>query len=448
MTQYKIYEGNIDRLEQKIARIRNKCNRYGCDFYYARVGEEYVESVDENKIKFLKKFILVEAEGTARINGWEFVGTIEHLSEGINIIRNTTTLEVPERYLHTECICEHCNIKRSRKDTYLVHNVDTDEFKQVGSSCLCDFTGGLSADMAASYIALFDELIEGEAPYTTSTLTRYTDLHEVIAAAIVAVDEFGFVKSDPFQGDNQTKIRVRNYLNNTAKDRPANFSELMEGADQEATAIIEYYKNITIDEYNDYLQNLKSFAIAGAVSERDYGYVVSMVPSYRRDVEKARVAKIREEAHKVEVAKSDYYGEVGQKVKLHFNNCTLVTTADSQFGTSHLYKFIDDEGRIFTWWTSNIVYKEAADIFISGTIKAHTEFRDVKQTELTRCRVSYPEMDKAADRIRAFAVASKFPGNKMSDLEWMIDHMYRGDDTEEEIKERISNYMEKHGEIA
>ena len=446
MTQFKIYEGNIDRLEQKITRIRNKCNRYGCDFYYARVGEEYVEDVDENKNKFFKKFILVEAEGTAKINGWEFVGTIEHLVGGHNIIRNTTNLEVPERYLTTECICEHCNSKRSRKDTYLVHNIETNEFKQVGSSCLCDFTGGLSAEMAASYLALFDELAEGEAPYSTATITQYTDLHEIIAATIVAVDEFGYVKSDPFQGDNQTKIRVRNYLNNTAKDRPQNFSELMEAAGPEADTIIDYYKNIEIEGYNDYLQNLKTFATAGVAAARDYGYVVSMVPSYRRDVERREITKKREEAHKLEAAHSEYYGEIGQKVKLHFNNCTLVTTSDSQFGTSYLYKFIDEAGRIFTWWTSNIVYKAATDIVVSGTIKAHTEFRDVKQTELTRCRVSYPTLDALADKIRKDARESGFPEDKMYDLDWILRDMYIGEITAEKITEMVHHYIEKHVE--
>lgn len=38
----------------------------------------------------------------------------------------------------------------------------TGEFKQVGRSCLKDFTGGLDASAVAQYISFFDELIGGK----------------------------------------------------------------------------------------------------------------------------------------------------------------------------------------------------------------------------------------------------------------------------------------------
>lgn len=31
---YKIFEGNLERLEKKLTRIANKCKKYGCDFRY------------------------------------------------------------------------------------------------------------------------------------------------------------------------------------------------------------------------------------------------------------------------------------------------------------------------------------------------------------------------------------------------------------------------------
>lgn len=446
MAQYKIYEGNIERLEQKLTRIQNKCNKFGCEFHYARVGEEYKEFVDDNNIKFFRRFIVVEAEGTARINGWEFVGTVEHMVPQ-NIIRNTTTLVVPERYLHTECICEHCNIQRARKDTYLVHNVNTDEFKQVGSSCLCDFTGGLSAEDAASYLSFFDELIEGEAPYTTVSNEQYYTLEEVVATAIVAINQCGYVKSDPYMGDDQTKVRVNKYINNTAKDRPANFSELYSAAKPEAATVIDYYKSLEIKDNNEYLQNLKAFALNGFVAPRDFGYVVSMVPTYRREMERIEINNRREAARKAEADASEYFGTVGDRVELIFKEAVLVTSFETAYGTSYIYKFIDDEGRVFIWSTGNSVYT-GLQIKVKGTIKAHREYRGVKQTELTRCKVTYPEMDAVADKLRADARALGFPETKMYDLDWMIEGIYRGEDTPEKILERVRNYVEKHRETA
>lgn len=441
MKQFSIYEGNIERLEQKITRIQNKCRKFGCEFHYARVGEEFKEYVDDDNNKYLKKFIIVEAEGTAKINGWEFVGTIEHQPEQ-NIIRNIKEIEIPERYRHTECVCEHCNIKRSRKDTYLVHNLETNEFKQVGSSCLCDFTGGLDAELVASYVALFDELIEGEAPGAAHGEIYYK-LQEVVATAIVAINQCGYVKSDPMAGDNQTKVRVYNYMMGKSVERPANFSELYDAAQPEAETIINYYKDLEIGDNNDYLQNLKAYAINGVATTRDFGYVVSMVPSYRRDIERAELNRKREEARKAQADVSEYYGEVGQRVELSFNKAELVTSYSTAYGISCIYKFIDAEGRVFIWSTGNGIHTDLA-IKLKGTIKAHNEYRGIKQTELTRCKVTYPEMDKVADRIRKEAKELGFPENKMYDLDWMIEGMYKGEDTADEIMECVRNYVAKY----
>ena len=160
---YEIFEGNMDRLEAKLTRIANKCKKYGCEFTYNKVGEVYRELVDDNKQKYTARFIQVEAEGTAIINDWQFIASVEHTEKG-NIINRVCDIEVPERYYTGSPVCEHCNSNRYRKYTYIVRNVSTGEFKQVGKSCLNDFTHGLSAEAAARYISLYDCLIAGEVP--------------------------------------------------------------------------------------------------------------------------------------------------------------------------------------------------------------------------------------------------------------------------------------------
>lgn len=153
---YPIFEGNMPRLEKKLNRIKNKCKKYGCEFSYKVVGEEYRKHEG-----MAIRFVLVEAEGTAVINGWEFVAEVEHTENG-NIIRGTG-IEVPERYYHCEPICEHCKTNRRRKYVYIVRNTQTGEFKMVGKSCLNDYTHGMNAEFAAAYLSLFDELVKAEA---------------------------------------------------------------------------------------------------------------------------------------------------------------------------------------------------------------------------------------------------------------------------------------------
>ena len=118
---YAIYEGNMERLRKKITAIRNKCLKYGVDFTYEEVGETYKEFTDSHGEKYTLRYVLVHAEGTAKVNDWRFVSTVEHTEKG-NILRRACNIEVPERYYHSEPVCEHCNCKRSRRETYLVHN--------------------------------------------------------------------------------------------------------------------------------------------------------------------------------------------------------------------------------------------------------------------------------------------------------------------------------------
>ena len=192
--KYAIYEGNLDRLEKKLKHIFNKCKAYGCDFHYEQTGEEFRELKDEKGNKYTACFVLVEAEGTAVINDWEFVAELEHTEKG-NIITGVAGIEVPERYYTTTPVCEHCNSKRYRKNTYIVRNKTTGEFKQVGKSCLKDFTHGMSAEAVTQYMSLFDTLIEGETPEPGCSYQRYVNTKEYLSYVAETIRHFGYTRA-------------------------------------------------------------------------------------------------------------------------------------------------------------------------------------------------------------------------------------------------------------
>ena len=105
--RYEIFEGNLDRLEKKLARIEKKCKKYGADFHYEVVGETYREVESEGET-CTTRFVIVDVEGFAKINNWEFIATIDHTENG-NIIRNIVEIEIPDRYRTSDGYCEHCN---------------------------------------------------------------------------------------------------------------------------------------------------------------------------------------------------------------------------------------------------------------------------------------------------------------------------------------------------
>lgn len=109
---------------------------------------------------------------------------------------------------------------------------------------------------------------------------------------------------------------------------------------------------------------------------------------------------------------SEYVGEVGKRL-----NITLTYTgtahwevdATKQFWNGrwgreetrdvYLHKFKDEKGNVFTWKTGNplgywdedgqwVCIGEGTQITLKGTVKEHSEYKGIKQTVLTRCKVA------------------------------------------------------------
>lgn len=83
---------------------------------------------------------------------------------------------------------------------------------------------------------------------------------------------------------------------------------------------------------------------------------------------------------------------MGQRVQLNNLSVRLLTSWDGEFGYTYLYKFTDEQGNIFTWKTGKWVsdtdeITEDLRVNLKGTVKAHSEYKGEKQTELTRCSI-------------------------------------------------------------
>lgn len=392
---FAIYEGNMDRLTKKITTIRNKCNKYGCDFRFEEVGEEFREVTLENGEKVTTRFILVEAEGVARVNGWRFVATVEHTEKG-NIIKKAFEVEVPERYYTSEPVCEHCNSRRRRKDTYIVMNEETGEFKQVGKSCLKDFTGGMSAEGVAYYTSLFEELIERETPLGTGHIERYFNVKEFLLYVAETVKHFGYVKTQYGMGVYSTRDRASDYYlidngGNFHFEKERALKEEMRSVSFDAQSNKEYVEellawvnNQTTD--NNYMHNLKTACSLEYTSYRNLGILTSLFPTYNRELEH-QVEKAKQEEQTSREKNSIHIGNVGDRLEIKVDHFECVTSWDTMYGVTRIYKIVDTNGNVYTWKTSNYIEEETIDV-VKGTVKAHNEYRGTKQTELTRCKVA------------------------------------------------------------
>ena len=87
-------------------------------------------------------------------------------------------------------------------------------------------------------------------------------------------------------------------------------------------------------------------------------------------------------------ASSEFVGEISDRITVKIQSVKCVTSWETDFGITRIYKLIGADGNVYTWKTGKYLDDTTDEMSITGTVKAHTEFRGIKQTELTRCRVA------------------------------------------------------------
>jgi hypothetical protein len=96
------------------------------------------------------------------------------------------------------------------------------------------------------------------------------------------------------------------------------------------------------------------------------------------------VQKAPEAPEKVE-SNSEYVGKVGERMKGLEVIVTFVKQFESEWGISTLHKFKDSEGNTLTWFSSSKVLELGGKYRMNAGVKKHEEYKDEKQTVLTRC---------------------------------------------------------------
>lgn len=399
---YAIHEANIERLNKHMTRIRNKCAKYGCEFKFAEVGEEFREAKDNDGNEILLRFVLVDVEGTAMLNNWEFIASLEHTRDGNIIHKCSNAIEVPERYYDAPPRCEHCHTNRWRKDTYIVHNVNTNEFKQVGKSCLLDFTHGLSAEGITAFLASFDKLAEFETPPSGGGWERYVDRDTFLRYVAETVRLCGYVKRrddiyDEINPNNtlDRAIRIMDWRENgrtpfmwTREDIeriiPSGFDANGDKAKEIAQSAYEYVNGL--EGNNNYIHNLRTVIANDHVSYSNLGLLASAIPYYNRYVEKCEEENRRKKAMQKEAENSEWLGNVGDRLKdIKISGVKVMWSGETQFGWQFLYKFVDENANVLIWSTGKELPED--EFTLTGTIKELKEYNGIKETVLTRCKI-------------------------------------------------------------
>ena len=422
---YSIPLNKLEKLQKIIARYQKK----GANLIF-NVGEEVIENGTLTTYNNAKHELVtfpikvtckrVEVDGVYVINGWQFVGTVEFTENG-NIIRLADSSfegKIPVKYLHTPKICEHCGKIRNRKDTYLIYNVDSGEFKQVGSTCLLDYTKGLDANECASIMACLDKVAElndfdcdDESFFGNgfdSTSFGF-DRKDVLPLVYAYVSKYGYERMFEGKGTAQdVRICVLgdwNYLGEEmAKFYSDRYNSLVMPSEDDMKAIDDYAKE-HLEDVNNYMRNASLSWLKGIIEYRDFGLISSFVATYQKEMNKNRLQALQN----VNGANT-HVANVGDRItiKVASLRCLWSNTIEIAWHTyvsTFLYEIKDEEGHTFIWKSSNNLeikhqqeYEYMDNEFIHvkpteivATVKEHSEYKGTKQTVLTRGKVTQYE---------------------------------------------------------
>lgn len=400
MARYYIPEENIEALEKKLWRIRGKCDRYGIDFKYLK-GEKFFER-EKDKAE-CKAFYPVDVEGKIHFNGWSVCGLVKHGSCGNMIYSFSENMPVPEDYRHADCFCEHCGVKRHRNETVILYNEKTSEFKQVGKTCLLEYTGGIDAQMVAML-----EQFEHEPDRFTSfgeSSKNYLPTHEYLEYVYACYKLFGWKSKAKIQeryenmGQKQFDALPRNEQFSTAEYARSVYTETF-ASQLDIKAVKEFLRS-NDKETREYVENALEFVANHAVDNEFWGnvkvvchgeyfeaklcgFTACAIMLYAREMEKRESAKKENEERK----NTEFFGVVGTRYKL-----TGVLNFRAQFDTMYGEMFIYEMvvgNNVFVWKTTTQVPESILGkrVVLTGTVKEHKTYRGINQTYLSRCKVA------------------------------------------------------------
>jgi len=390
INEYLIHESNFPAFEEKVEKLNKKAIKLNFPAITFEILETVV-NIDE-KTKRAENFFKIILNGESpKLNGWKFIARLETIKEQKhNLVFVIPNENIPLAYRESGSQCQHCNSKRYRKYTYVLMN-ENGEYKQVGSSCLKDFLGHTDPHNYAKYLEWMEQLTvcakEGETVDRGSISShdcKY-ELDYFVYYVAEYIKQTGYFlsksKAEQLERSSTGDLVWNEMFNRMMKQNDKIVQSISDESIELANKAIEWAKELgNKEKLNDYQHNLYLSCMTNLVDYRSKGIVASLITAYQYDLELIK----KKEVEKQEKSSSQYFGTIGER---EIFTLTVVKKShiESYYGSSILHVFEDENGNIATWFSSNKEFEEGETVTIKATVKEHKEYRDQKQTILTRC---------------------------------------------------------------
>ena len=329
-----------------------------------------------------------------RMGNWRVIGKLEGVLGGnlqFSFSSEESDIRVLNAYAEHNINCDHCNVKRSRVDGYILNDVESGEYKQVGSNCLEDFTG-IDPKAALFLVKMWDfvKYSEGELEeYGASGKRNAISTREFISNVIYLSDNGGFVsaakaRESMVQPTYWVAAHLDDMLFNEGrgfdevdrtcfiKGKPANDARAGEVIEwvESLPAVSGFDKNVKLLLANDFL----------SLERKHLAFAAATVPMFSRNYSH----------HRRQVAPSQHLGSPGGKLATVLT-INRVIEIPSQYGMAHLILMQDDAGNQLKWKASSasneILQGQGRKLEAAFKIKAHDDYKGAPQTTVTHLKV-------------------------------------------------------------
>jgi len=420
-----IHEDNLAIFNEKLVDLNAKFTKKNLPLINCSMEKTEMYHVDE-WTKEKTSYTLYVATLSSDFNNTNLSGVDVEFEGVVSLIEKEesskiyTFKNINYSSLLANCSCDKCH-KKIGRNKYLVFSkvgkeVKTrDDLVVLGTSCAKDYF----PFSVESYFGFLESAFEELGSYDEfngsfgGCSSHYHTLSAIYTATLACSDNLKV-----YEKEGVTKGNVLGWLNNLKMDKYTYYRDvyLMPSNPIPFEDVISWVKNMyDTDEFvSDFHTNARSVffktlddgtrELRNEIHEKYMGIAVYAMFASKQNHDKMVAKKVAEEKRAIENAKVEYYGAVGDKFE-------LTLTFDKSFGFegaygfTYIHLFHDDENHVFAWSSSNgnykveyaknvtwggieyVEYEVGHKYLIKGSIKDHREYRNVKQTVITRCKI-------------------------------------------------------------
>lgn len=322
---------------------------------------------------------------TPKINGWTFMGTIDHKGKG-NLLRSVPGAgELPIKYRTAEPICDHCGVMRRRNETFILRCDGDGSYKQIGRQCIRDFIGydvDAFVESAKWLSGLEPSDSDGEGGYGGKS--RDISLLGYLAHVHAIIRTVGWMskKDAEIRGERPTAGRATENMFPLPRYRHLAIP-LTDKDHAVAAAARDWAQALT--GKSDYEYNLSVVAASDYIEWNEIGLAASMISGLFRhqEAELKRVERVKS------LKGSQHLGTVGERLKAVPALVYGYRSFEGRYGATHMFRLRTVDNSVLVWFASSAQDCSIGDnVVLDGTVKKHDEYEGIAQTVLTRCNVT------------------------------------------------------------